>query len=147
MKAPLRARSITNVEAREAALSMYSHETGCQEDDGIDESNNPFVSPSPNKTEFLREGQVGSVGSSLIPPLRGGSDGTQSDRIPKHERAVPFVVSLVDERGAFLFIQLVDHLESFLVPRDESSPTEQHGVLGHTMRLGKSPGIGDGLLR
>lgn len=145
MKAPLCAT--VNGEARASALAMYSHETGGQEDDGIDESNDPLVSPGTSQTKFLREGQVGPVGSSLIPSLRGGSDGTQRDRIPKHGRAVPFVVPLVHERTALLFIKLGDHLESFWVPRDESRPTEQSGVLGHTMRLGKSPGIDDSPLR
>lgn len=137
----------------ELALAIYSHETSCQKYDGIDDSNNPFVSPwirmaiCIRKTKFRGKRQIGPIGSSLIPSLRGGSDGTQTDRIPKHERAVPFVVPLVCERTSLLFIKFSDHLESVLVTCDKSSSAEQSGVLGHIMRLGKSPGIDDGLLR
>jgi hypothetical protein len=45
-----------------------------------------------------------------------------------------------------LFIEIIQHLESFAVTRDESGATEKRGVLSHPMRLGKGPGIGDGLL-
>jgi len=122
------------------------HETSCQEDDGIDDSHDPFVSPFAVNPKFLGEGQVGPVGSSLIPSLCGGSDGTQRDGIPKHERAVPFVVPLVLERMALLFFKRSNCLDVFGVTGDESGPTEQSGVLSHVMRLGPSPGIDDGLL-
>ena len=35
---------ITKVEAMESALALYSHETGCQEDDRIDTPHDPLVS-------------------------------------------------------------------------------------------------------
>ena len=150
MKAPLFARSITDVEARASAPAMYSHETRCQKDDRIDESHDPVPSPTPTitsfETKFLREGQIGPVGASLIPALRGGSDGTESDGVPKHERAMPFVVPLVQERTLLCSVKLGNGLESFRVTCDESSLTEQSGVLAHPVRLSKSPGIGGGLL-
>ena len=150
MKAPLFTRSITDVEARASAPAVYSHETRCQKDDRIDESHDPVSSPTPTrtlfKTKFLREGQIGPVGSSLIPALRGGSDGTERDGVPKHDRAMPFVPPLIRERTLLCFVELGNCLESFRVTCDESSLTEQSGVLVHTMRLSKSPGIGDGLL-
>lgn len=124
-----------------------TYETGSQEDDGIDDSHDPFISPFTINAKILREGQVGAVGSRLIPSLRGGSDGTQRDRVPEHERAVPLMVPLVCKRVALLVIDLAEHLESLGVPRDEGGAAEQTGVLGHAMRLGESLGIGHGLLR
>jgi hypothetical protein len=36
-------------------LVTCSHKTGRQEDDGIDNSHDPFISPFPSNTKFLRE--------------------------------------------------------------------------------------------
>jgi hypothetical protein len=122
------------------------HQTSSQEDDSVDESHNPFIFPFPSNAEFLREGQIGPIGSRLIPPLRGGSHGTQRNRVPKHEGAVPLVIALIYERSTLLLIDLAKHLEPVAVARDESGPTEECGVLSHAVRLGKAARIGDGLL-
>jgi hypothetical protein len=45
-----------------------------------------------------------------------------------------------------LLIEVVKHLESFAVTRDESGATKKRSVLSHPMRFGKGPGIGDCLL-
>jgi len=123
-----------------------SHKTGGQEDNGINDSHDPFISPFTSNTKFLREGQIGPVGSSLIPSLRGGSHGTQGNRLPEHFGSVPLVIPLVDEGSALLFIELGKHLESFAVAGDQSCPTEKSRVLSHTMRLRKGSSISDGLL-
>ena len=78
--------------------------------------------------------------------MRGRSNGAQRDGVPKHERAVPFVIPLVRQRSALCFIQLPNRLDIVRVPSDESGPTEQSGVLSHIVRLGKSLSIGNGLL-
>jgi hypothetical protein len=124
----------------------YSHETGSQEDNGVDDAHDPFISTFTSNAEFLRERQIGSIGSRLVPSLRRGAHGAQSNRVPKHFGAVPFVIPLVYEGSALLFIEIIQHLESFAVTRDESCPTEERGVLGHAMRLSKGSGIDDGLL-
>jgi len=56
-----------------------ANETGRQENDGVDDTDDPLVGGAVLDVEFLGEGQVGAVGSSLIPALGGGTDGTQRD--------------------------------------------------------------------
>jgi hypothetical protein len=161
MKAPLFRRSIRNVhnvrygregkerKGKESGVDwsrVYSHKTGSQEDNGINDSHNPFIFPFSSNAEFLREGQIGAIGSSLIPPLRGGSHGAQRNRVPEHFGAMPFVIPLVDEGSTLLLIELAKHLEPFAVARDESGPPEECGVLSHPVRLGKDAGIVDSLL-
>jgi hypothetical protein len=51
-------------------------ETGRQEDDGVDDTDNPLVGSAVLDMELLGERQVGAVGSSLVPALGGGADGT-----------------------------------------------------------------------
>lgn len=55
---------------------VYSHETCGQEDDGIDDANNPLIAAGASNAELIVELQVGAVGTSLIPALGGGADGT-----------------------------------------------------------------------
>lgn len=125
---------------------MCSHETCCQEDDGIHQAHDPFIFSLTSNAEFLRERQVGTVGSCLIPALCRSSDGTQTDGIPEHEWTVPFVISLVGKRSALLFIKLHNPIESVGVACHEGSSTEQSGMLGQVMRLGERVGIGYSLL-
>lgn len=130
----------------------YSHEASSQKDDGINDSDDPFVSAGDDFTlvvgeaESLGEGQVGAVGTGLIPALGGGTDGTEGDGVPKHERAMPFVIFLVGQGGALVSGQLVDRVEILGVTGDEGSATEEGGVLGHAIQLGKGLSIEDGLL-
>ena len=49
---------------------VYSHEAGSQENDGVDETHDPFIFSFSINTELLGERQVGSIGTSLV--LRGG---------------------------------------------------------------------------
>ena len=124
----------------------HSHQTSRQEDDRIDQTHNPLIPPSATvDTEFLWERQVGAVGSSLVPSLRSGSNGTQRDGVPEHGGAMPFVVSLVYERVAFGLVKLLQSFEAAWVTCDEGSPAEQSFMFGHAMRLGVHLGIGDAL--
>lgn len=125
---------------------MDSHQAGSQEDDGIDNTHDPFISAFTVNTKCTGEGQVGSIGSGLIPSLSGSSDGTQTDGVPEHEWAVPLVVPLVRQCSAFVLQKLLHGVESLGFTRDQSSPTKQLGMLGHIVRFGKSPGIKDGLV-
>ena len=81
MKAPLMNKSVSDIKVQ--SYSMYSHEAGGQENNGINDPNDPLVSACPDslrrfiiKTKGLREAQIGAVGSSLIPALGRGSNGT-----------------------------------------------------------------------
>lgn len=127
-------------------VAVYSHETGRQEDDGVDEAYNPFVFACAVNAEFFGKGQVGTVGTGLIPALGSCSDSTERDRVPEHKGAMPFVTHLVCERSTLLLVELGDGLESCGISGDESSAPEQTGVLWHAMRPGKFLGIEDGLL-
>ena len=153
MKAPLLTKPVRNVSSRAGGsrvgeqCGMGSHKTGGQEDDGVDKSHNPLVSSCTTvDTKLLGEGQIGPVGSRLIPSLRGGAYGTQRNRVPEHLGTVPFVTALVYEGRALVFLELGNRLKSSGFTCDQGSPTEERGFISHAMRLGKSSGVGDGLL-
>ena len=53
IQAPLSSKSVNDIKACD---KVYSHETGCQKDDGVDETNNPLISARARiDTEFSRE--------------------------------------------------------------------------------------------
>lgn len=122
------------------------HETSSQEDDSVDNTDNPLIFSLSSDTKLLREGQVGAVGTSLVPTLGGSSDGAKGDGVPEHLGAVPLVLPLVDKGGALVLVQFGEGLESFGVAGDQSSSSEERGVLRHAVRLGEGPGINDGLV-
>lgn len=123
-----------------------SHQTGGQENDGVDDADDPFVQALAVDVELLRERQIGAVGTRLIPTLRRGTDGAQRNGIPQHRGAVPLVVPLVSQGFALGRIQLADRVKGLRVARDERGAPEEGGVLGHVVRLGEGTRIGDGLL-
>jgi hypothetical protein len=125
---------------------MRLHEASCQKDNGIDNTNDPIISGCTDESKLLGEGQIRAIGSSLIPTLGGGTNSTQTNRVPEHERTIPFVISLVSERGALCFIELADPVEIVRLTRDKSSPAKQVGMLGHAMHFGKESSICHGLL-
>lgn len=129
----------------EPGQGVHSHQTGRQENDGIDRSKDPFVRARTINAEFGAEGQVGAVGPSLIPSLSGSTDGAQRDGVPEHDGAVPFVVSLVDEGLALVRRDLADHLKLLLVTGDEGGATEKVGMFGHALFFGEGACIEDGL--
>jgi hypothetical protein len=79
-------------------------------------------------------------------PLTLGSrtDGTKGDRKPEHLWAMPLVVPLVREGGSFLVAELRNALK-VLVSGDQRGSTEQVGVLGQIVIVGKLLGIVDDL--
>ena len=93
------------------------------------------------------EGQIGTVRTGLIPALGGGSNGTERDGVPQHERSMPFVVFFVLESLTFIFMQRVDHVEALGVPGNESGTTEQVDMLRHAILFSEYAGILDSLLR
>ena len=148
------ARQLGRIEGSEV---VYLHEAGGQKDDGVDGSDDPFVSARGDCTlsivqcrvpeaKGLGEGQIGAVGTGLIPTLGGGTDGTEGDGVPQHDRAIPFMVLLVGQGGALVAGQLVDQVEPLGVTGDEGGATEEIGVLGHAIQLGEGLSIEDGLL-
>src|SRR5699024_2166497 len=120
-----------------------SHEASSEENDGIDYSHDPFVLPFTIDLKFFMEGQVGPVGSSLIPSLSGSSNGTKADRVPEHDRSMPFVVLLVCEGGTLLIIELGNRVEPIGITSDQRGSSKQIGVLRHAVRLGVGAGIVD----
>lgn len=124
---------------------MRLHESGSQENDGIDQSHDPLVLPFASDTKFLWEGQVGTVRPCLVPSLRGCSNGTQTDRVPEHKRAIPLVIALVREHTALLIIELNHIVKVIGFTRNESSAAEEVGVLAQIMCCSKSSGISNSL--
>lgn len=123
-----------------------SHQTSRQKDDGVDNTDDPFTSFirivwRRVKAELLRERQVCAVRPSLIPTLRCSSDSTETDGVPEHGRAVPFVRVLIRQRLP-LIVTKFGHLVEFLgIASDEGSAAEELDVLRHAIVSGKSLGI------
>lgn len=115
--------------------NQYLHQAGRQENDSVDDTDDPFVPAFAIDAEFLRVGQVCTIGPGLIPALSGGTNGAQAHRVPHHEGAVPFVVLLVLESGTLLVSELLDQLEPIRIPCHEGRPTEKLCILGHAMLL------------
>ena len=72
-----------------------SHQTGSQEYDRVDDTDNPLVPPWPVDAELFWKRQVGSIGTGLVPALSSSAHGAEGDRVPHHLRAMPFVTLLV----------------------------------------------------
>lgn len=121
------------------------HEASSEKNDGVDQSYNPFVSARTREAELFMERQVGTVGSSLVPTLSGGANGTEADRVPQHKWAVPLVVSFIEERITLVGLELTDHLKSLRITGDKSCSAKELSVLRHAVRLRPLLGIGDGL--
>lgn len=136
MKAPLYIKSARQ-SSRQAGRQVPVHKTSSQEDHRVDNTNNPFVSALALNTEFLVELQVRSVGPGLIPSLCRGADGTESDGVPEHPGAMPFVGSLVLERILLVAIKTLDVLEPIGVSRNEGCAAKEFGVLGQVVVLGE----------
>lgn len=126
--------------------SGHVHETSCQEDDGIDETDNPLVSTGAIDAKLLGEREIGAVGAGLVPALRGSANGAEGDGVPEHEGAVPLVVPLVEEGGALVLEESREGLELFGLAGDDGGAAEQFGVLAHSVRFRKGSGIADDLV-
>ena len=94
----------------------------------------------------LRERQVRTIGSSLIPSLGGGSNGTQRDRVPQHNRTVPLMGFLVGEGILLVFVKLRKAQKPIRLARDQSRSAKEVGVLFQAITLGESLGLFDSFL-
>lgn len=125
-----------------------TNETGSQENDGVDDTNDPFtLATHLVQTELLREGQVGTVGTSLIPTLSSGTDGANTNGVPEGLGAVPLVAVLVVEGGNLILEETFDPaVLAKLITGNQSSATEEVSVLGQVVLLSEDLGINDVLL-
>ena len=118
--------------------------------DGVDQTDDPFPTTWSINAKGLRERQVGTVGSSLIPSchqlsltqsmalltLSCCTHGTETDRVPKHLGSMPLVVLFVLKCRHLLGVQLPD-LGKVAISSHESRPTKEVAMLGQTMGFGK----------
>jgi hypothetical protein len=125
-----------------------SHETGRQEDNRVDDTDEPLIALIIllGNAQGIGKAQVGAIGTGLIPTLGGSTGSAQSNGVPEHEGAMPLVVALVDESGAFVLEQLGDGLEAVEVAGYKRSAAEKLGVLWHSLGDGPLLGIDDILL-
>jgi len=84
----------------DGTVHVHLHQTGCQENDRVDKTDNPAVTTTAIDSKLLRERQVSAVRPSLVPTLCGSSNSAERDRVPQHLRTVPFVVALIDQGSA-----------------------------------------------
>lgn len=98
----------------------------------------PALAPNP---KLGRERQIRSVRTGLIPTLSSGSDRTEDDRIPKHERSGPnmilFILKLCDLLGQEIGVVV----EIFWVTSDETGSAEEIAVFFKSAIDGESLGI------
>lgn len=55
------------------------HQTGSEENDGVDDTNNPIISRRLVNAKLLGERQVSTIGTCLIPTLGSSADGTETN--------------------------------------------------------------------
>jgi hypothetical protein len=103
MKAPLYYMLALAIDTVGRTINVHLHQTGRQENDRVDKTNDPAVTTSTIDSKLLRERQVGTVRTSLVPTLCSSSYSAKCDRVPQHLRTVPFVVALVDQGSALRF--------------------------------------------
>jgi hypothetical protein len=123
---------------------LHSHETCSQENDRVDDADEPILVCN---AKLFRERQIGTVRTSLIPSLCGSSNGAESNRVPQHLGAMPFVVTFVYQRSALGFGKLLDLFEVFLIAGNQSSSGEKLCMLRHAVLFGKGAAIGGNLGR
>jgi hypothetical protein len=117
------------------------HKSSSEEDDGVDQTDNPLISSLAIDTQSLVEGQVSTVGTSLIPSLGSSTDGTKTNRVPQHLGAVPLVVPLVAEGGTLLGKQRLDELKLLGATCDKSATGKEVCIPSHAIGLGKEAGV------
>lgn len=125
---------------------FHSHETGRQENDRVDKTDDPAVTASTINTELLRERQIRAVRSSLIPTLCSSSNSAEPNRVPEHFRTVPFVVAFVYQRSALVPGKVSDLFEARLIASDKCSGTEEGCMFAHSILFREGSGIGNHLL-
>ena len=130
----------------DGVLQAHLHQTGSQENDRVDKTDDPAVTTTTIDSKLLRERQVGTVRSSLVPTLCSGSNGAERDRVPQHLGSMPFVVALVDQGGALRLGETSKLFETRLIAGNECSITEELCMLGHAVLFCELAGIGNHLL-
>ena len=124
----------------------HLHETCGQENDRVDKTDDPAIATSACNSKLLRERQIGTVRSSLIPTLCSSSNSTERNRVPQHLRAVPFVAALVDQGSTLRLGKTSNLFKTRLVACDERSIAEELCMLGHAILFCEGSGIGNDLL-
>jgi len=137
-----------------------ANQTSSQENDGVDDADDPFISGHLGRAlgaaigklavnvESLRERQVGTVGSGLVPALGCSTNGAETNGVPEHRGTVPLVVALVDQSITLVLLELREHLEALWITGNESCATEQIGTVLHAkascerlaLLVGSTPG-------
>lgn len=124
----------------------HLHQAGREENDGVDQANDPFVSAWLVDFEFFGERQVGAVGSSLVPSLRGGANSAEADGVPQHLGTMPLVLFFVLQSVALVIGKAVHRVKPFRVSRDKSGIGKHVGMPLHAVESGPFFGVGDDLL-
>jgi len=130
----------------DGTLHVHLHQTGCQENDRVDKTDDPAVTTTTIDSKLLRERQVGTVRSSLVPTLCSSSNSAECDRVPEHLGTMPFVVAFVDQRSALGLGKTSKLFEARLIACNECSIAEELCMLGHAILFCELTGIGNHLL-
>lgn len=123
---------------------------------GIDETDNPAILlacargqtriPTIWNTQSSSEGQVRTVGASLIPALDGGGDGVHDDGEVEHPRLLESVRPLLAKRDALVLVQLVQLFEEEGRLGNKSTFAQERGLFRQAMLGTPSINIGEKLL-
>lgn len=114
------------------------HETSGQKDDRVDEAHNPLIMTLSIDAKFLREGQIGTIGTGLIPTLSRSTHSAKTDRVPEHKGSIPFVISFICKYAFLLFSQRYHILAPVLrISCHEGCPTKQVSMFAKIMGCSK----------
>lgn len=123
---------------------MDLQEGNAQIGTGIDNPHNPRIriaapirltrpSRSIRDVELLREAQIRTIGTRLIPALNGGRDRAQDDGEVQHLRLAPLVQDLVAQRLAVGLVQLGDRLDGVGALGDEGALAQEGEFAGEAV--------------
>jgi hypothetical protein len=119
----------------------------------IDEAHNPGVlvtatslltgpRSSEVDTEVLWERQIGTIGSSLIPPLNGGGDGIEDDSEVENLGLFPAMDDVITKSLALGFLKLWHMFEVVWTLGHQSALLEEVDHVGQAALVGEELGVG-----
>lgn len=134
-------QGIRNPAAKESRTDVWSR---------VDETKEQsIVIALASDTEDLGEGQIGTIGTRLIPTLHSGTDGAEHDGQIQGPGMAPLVEDLVAEGLDLRFGQSKLALDVFIVGgvlRNQSALLQDQSVLGEALLLGESLNISQKLV-
>lgn len=126
------------------------HESRCNVRRSVDQTLEPLVPGCvwvilQRNAEGIREGQVGTVRTSLIPALNGGTDGTQDDGEVQASGLSPFVQNLISDSVGLDLGHTGDLFECWRVLGDQGTLDKELSDVSKIVLASEEFDVGDNL--